>query len=359
MTERKIFLRPAALLTAVLLLLGGLTGCGGKGTAGRYEIQYVDLFDTVTTLIAYADDRASFDRWAADVHAALLEYHRLYDIYNEYEGVTNLCLVNRKAAKAPVTVDSRILGLLEMGKQAGEETGGKVNVAFGAVLSIWKAYREEGSADPANAVLPSRESLREAAEHIDPADIVIDWDASTVFLADPLLKIDVGAVGKGYAAEQVARQMTERAEEYGVSSALLNLGGNIRAVGGRADGTPWRVGIQDPKRAETGGLLMRVGLDGGEALVTSGDYQRYYTVDGKRYAHIIDPDTLTPPEYVSSVSVLCPDSGRADALSTALFLMPAEQGRMLVESLPDVEAVWVEKDGTVTYSAGFEARILR
>ena len=101
-----------------------------------------------------------------------------------------------------------------------------------------------------------------------------------------------------------------------------------------------------------------VGLDGEDALVTSGDYQRYYSVNGKRYAHIIDPDTLMPPEYMSSVSVLCPDSGRADALSTTLFLMPVEQGKALVESLPDVEAVWVAADGTITYSSGFEAGVL-
>lgn len=354
----RTFLRPAALLTAALCFLAGLTGCGGRGAAERYEASYVDLFDTVTTLTAYADDRASFDRWAADVHAALLEYHQLYDIYNEYEGVVNLCRINREAASAPLAVDSRILDLLEMGKQAGEETGGKVNVALGSVLTLWRTCREAGLADPANAALPSMEALRAAAEHIDPADIVIDREASTVFLADPLLKIDVGAVGKGYAAEQVARWAAEHAEEYGVTSALLNLGGNIRAVGCRADGAPWKVGIQDPKKAETGGLLMLVGLDGEDALVTSGDYQRYYSVNGKRYAHIIDPDTLMPPEYMSSVSVLCPDSGRADALSTTLFLMPVEQGKALVESLPDVEAVWVAADGTITYSSGFEAGVL-
>ncbi|HIW73959.1 MAG TPA: FAD:protein FMN transferase [Firmicutes bacterium] len=342
-----------SLAAGLLLLSALLAGCERRREL--YTTQFVTLFDTVVTVRAYAGSRQAFDEWADDLYAELEEYHRLFDVYHEYEGMNNLCTVNRLGAAAPVEVDGRILDLLEMGKAIGEQTGGKLNIAMGAALSLWSEYRAQGMADPASAALPPAGELREAMAHADPADIQIDRGASTVFLADSLLQIDVGAVGKGYAVEQAAQRMEERAEKYDVDGALINAGGNIRTIGVRGDGTPWEVGVQDPADADR--LLLKVGLSGSRALVTSGDYQRYYTVDGIRYAHIIDPGTGVPPRHMAAVSVLCGDSARADALSTALFCMTVEEGRALVESLPDTEAVWVAGDGAVTYSSGFEAHL--
>lgn len=344
----------SAALAAALLFSTVLTGC--ERQTAEYSMQVTSLFDTVITLKAYAGSRQAFDEWADEACALLEEYHRLFDIYHEYEGMNNLCTVNRIGSQAPVPVDARILDLLELAAGVGEQTGGKVNVAMGSVLTLWSGYREQGNADPSAAALPSAEELQDAMQHIDPDDIRIDREASAIYLADPALQIDVGAVGKGYAVEQTARHMEEKAEEYGVTGALINAGGNLCCIGGKGDGEPWVAGVQDP--ADPNRLLARVKMDGTLALVTSGDYQRYYEVDGVRYAHIIDPDTGMPPRYVSSVSVLCSDSGRADALSTALFCLPVEEGQALVESLPGTEALWVEPDGRITYSSGFETYLL-
>jgi thiamine biosynthesis lipoprotein len=142
-------------------------------------------------------------------------------------------------------------------------------------------------------------------------------------------------------------------EEQGITGYILNVGGNVRAVGEKPDGTGWTVGVENPE--EGGDYTAYLSLTK-ESLVTSGSYQRYYLVDGKRYHHIIDPETLMPAEGFLSVSVLTSHSGQADALSTALFCMTREEGLSLVSSLPDTEAQWILSDGTVYTTKGWETR---
>jgi thiamine biosynthesis lipoprotein len=161
------------------------------------------------------------------------------------------------------------------------------------------------------------------------------------------MRLDVGAVAKGYATEQVARWL----EAQGVSGWLLNVGGNVRAVGKKPDGSLWMAGLENPDE-DAKDYLAYLQLES-EALVTSGSYQRYYIVDGKSYHHIIHPDTLMPSEGYLSVSVICPDSGMGDALSTALFCMPLEDGKALVESMEGVEALWLTTDGVQTTTSGW------
>ena len=344
------------LLSAALagLLLCTLAGCGLLSPAPqRREVAYLDLFDTVTTLVAYTDDEEEFTRTAELAHELLLEYHRLYDIYNDYEGLNNLKTVNDHAGIAPVEVDEKIIDLLQQAKEYYDLTDGRVNVAMGSVLSLWHQYREEGLADPEGAQVPPAAALEAAAEHMDIGEIVIDEAASTVYLADPELRLDVGAIAKGYATEQAALAL----EEAGVDSLLLSVGGNIRAIGSpQGEDSAWRIGVQDPAGTAQD-YLWALDLTGA-SLVTSGSYQRYYTVDGVRYHHIIDPETLFPADYFDSVTIYTRDSALADALSTALFCLPYEEGLALVESLEGTEALWVGTDGTVRTSGGFPENLL-
>ena len=305
------------------------------------------MFDTVTTVVIYDTSEKAASAHIEEAHALLTEYHQLYDIYHAYDGIDNLYTVNENAGKTPLAVDERILDLVAFAKEMYALTDGTMNVAMGDVLAIWTDYREAGLEDPDNAALPPMELLKQAAEHADIDDIVIDRDAGTLYLADADMRIDVGAIAKGYAVEQVMEQM----ESEGVTSMLLSAGGNVCAIGTRPDGTNWKVGIQDPY---SGGYLKVVNVDG-QSLVTSGTYERYYTVDGVDYHHIIDPATLMPSTYYDSVSVLTTDSGLADALTTGLFSMPLDEGMALVESLDGVEALWISQDGTETQSSGFSA----
>ena len=333
-------------MTALVLLLGGLTGCQ---QSQKYSAHYFDFFDTATTITGYADSQEAFDRVAQEIAAQLGEYHRLYDIYLRYEGLNNLCTVNEltDGVHPTLTVDRRIIDLLLYAKDMYRETEGLTNVAMGSVLKLWHDHRTIGRDDPAKAALPPTDALQEAARHTDIDAVVIDEENSTVTLTDPAMRLDVGAIAKGYAVEQVARWM----EQEGYTGYILNVGGNVRTVGGRPDGTGWTVGIENP--ADTAAdYIAKLELSG-MALVTSGSYQRYYIVDGQKYHHIIHPDTLMPAEGLLSVSVVCADSGRADALSTALFCMPVEAGMALVEALEGVEALWVTADNAVHSTTGW------
>ena len=316
----------------------------------KFSAYSFDYFDTVTTITGYASTREEFDDIANGILDELGEYHRLFTIYHRFDGMENLRTVNELVGGAhrTVTVDKRIIDMLIYAKEMYSLTGGKMNVAMGSVLSIWHDYRTEGADDPENAELPPMDRLRDAAGHTDINGIVIDKETSTVTLTDPEMTLDVGAIAKGYAVEMIARGLEER----GVTGYVINVGGNVRTVGSKTAGTGWKIGIEDPQGSDD--YLAILSLSG-ESLVTSGSYQRYYVVDGKRYHHIIDPETLMPADRFVSVSVLTPDSAQGDALSTALFCMPFEQGLTLVESLEGVEAHWMFSDGTRRTSSGWEA----
>lgn len=343
----------AAGMLAFAMLLGG---CGQAQPAEtrqpleQYRATFLQLFDTVTTINGYAVSQESFEETAERFRNEMQEYHQLYDIYNDYEGVNNIKTINDNAGIAPVKVDERIIDLLDFAMEMGDKTDGQVNVAMGSVLSIWHDYRTEGTANPEQAKLPPMEELREAAKHTDIHLVEIDRDASTVYLPDERMSLDVGAVAKGYAAEQVCEDM----EAEGVDNMLISVGGNVRVIGTKDDGTRWRVGVQNPDLNAENQYLHAVLLED-MSLVSSGSYQRYYTVDGKTYHHIINPDTLMPADRYVSVTILCKDSGMADALSTSVFNMTPEDGAALIESLEDTEAMWIYPDGTEAYSSGFES----
>ena len=256
----------------------------------------------------------------------------------------NLKAINDRAGEAPLAVDRRIIDLLLDCKRYYELTNGKVNVAMGSVLELWHEERNNGLNDPENAKLPKMESLKEASTHTDFDKVIIDEEASTVFFSDPDIRLDVGAVAKGWSVQRVA--------ENAPAGLLISVGGNVCATGPKRENTPWVVGVQNP----SGGDYLHTLYVSSGCVVTSGDYQRCYAVDGKLYHHIIDPETLFPGTFWRSVTIVCDDSGLSDALSTALFLLPMEEGQMLLDAC-GAKAMWVDADGNQYYSPGFDALI--
>lgn len=343
---KKILLRSVSAML-ILCLLCGFAGCNATKKT-RYSKQYLDYFDTVSVVVGYEENEEDFNSVCDFVAAELERYNKLYDIYYKYEGVTNLRNVNETAAQAPVTVDADIIAMLKFAKEMYNFTEGMTNIAMGSVLSIWHEYREDGIYDPASAKVPPMEDLKAAAEHCNIDDIVLDEENNTVFLADPEMSIDVGAVAKGYAVERIAQELIAM----GVNNYTLNIGGNIRTIGPKADGKGWVAGIQNPDIFSEDKYLLKVAV-ADTALVTSGTYQRYYYVGNVKYHHIIDPETLMPKNTFDSVSIITPDSGVADALSTACFNLSLDAGQALIASLDNTEAMWVLADGTQVYSEGF------
>lgn len=342
------FKRLFALILFLSVLLCSFNSCLAELKDPETQAKsYYDYFDTVSVIISYkGDSTEEFEENCKTVSDVLSEYHKLFDIYYEYSGVSNLKTVNKNAGKEPVKVDSKLIDFLLYCKEIYTLTEGKTNVAMGSVLKIWHDERERAADDPEAARLPSEEALSAAAEHTDINALVIDKEASTVFISDPKVQLDVGAVGKGYATERAAELLIKK----GITSYVLNIGGNIRAIGEKPSGNGWVTGITNPDKDSEEAFVCRVDLRN-SSLVTSGNYERYYTVNGNKYHHIIDPVTLFPSNYFASVSIFAEDSGLADALSTALFCMSYEDGARLANSL-GAKAIWVKNDGTLLMSDG-------
>ena len=329
----------ACMLIAVLLPTASCAAVGAESYQ-KYRYTFFGCFDTVVIFTAYTRDQEEFQTYAGLVESEMLRYHRIFDKYNAYEGVNNLYLVNQSAGKAPVAAEPELMDLLVTVRGWRERYGGALNPAMGAVLELWHDAREEGVS------LPDEAALREAAEHMDYDQVVLDEEAGTVYFEDPALSLDVGAVAKGYAAQRTAETLREN----GLDSFLLNAGGNVVCGGKPLDGRDfWVVGVEDLDGVSTRETLGAVNL----SIVTSGDYQRYYTVDSVNYHHLIDPETLYPAAHMHAVTILHPDSALGDFLSTTAFLLPYEESRALIESIPDAQAMWTLMDGTEEMTDGF------
>lgn len=352
------------LLTGILIF-GFLTGCQQNGNNEepptepekvyeKYSNTFLDTFDTVTTVVGYTETEEEFNNYMEQIHSRMLELHKVYDKYNDYEGINNIKTINDNAGVKPVKVSKDIIDLILFSKNLYEEVGTQTNIAMGAVLNIWHTYRDEAELNPADAKIPPMEELLAANDHTDLDKVIVDVENSTVYLDDPLMSLDVGAVAKGYATEVVVQE----AMKTGFTSGIISAGGNVRAFGIPKDGIRdrWGVGIQNPDSAigkSDESILETVFLTDA-SVVTSGDYQRFYVVGDKILHHLIDPKTLMPGDYFRAVSIVTENSGRADFLSTTVFLLPYEEGRALVESIDGVEAMWIFKDGKIETTEGMK-----
>lgn len=341
---KKIF----ALLICLCLLCGM---CPAHAEMTKYSASFFGVFDTVIDVIGYAESEEVFNEELAQVKRIYGHLNELFDNYNAYEGVNNLYVLNQTAMNEPVTVEPELFELLLWAQQNQRLYGSsQVNIAMGSVLSIWHEYRENGLLMPDLAQVPPMDKLQQAAEHTDIFNLVLDTEAMTVFYADPDLRLDLGAIAKGFATEKAAQYLLSSR----MPSFIISAGGNVRAGISPADGRKnWGVGVQDPNNVAygAGGYVDILYLNGLSA-VTSGDYQRYYMVGDKRYHHLISPITLMPTDYCRSVTVITEDSAWADYMSTTLFLMPQEDGLKLVNSMDGIEALWIMDNGQMIGSTG-------
>lgn len=343
-------------LSLVLMSLVFLFACGKKedDILEKYSGSFFDTFDTIVQVVGYTESEEEFDEYLTYIEDRFVHLNKLYDIYNEYDGINNIKTINDKSGMEPVKVDREIIDLLAFSKDWYQKTDGKVNIAMGSVFSIWKEYRDDGKDDLENANLPEIDKLKEASDSTDIEDIVIDFEKGTVFIKDKNLRIDVGSVAKGYATEMVADEVMK----LGFKSGIINAGGNIRVLESPRDGVrgKWGIGIQDPDKFILPGedSMLDTVFVNDMSVVTSGDYQRYYYVEGKRIHHLIDPNSLMPGENFRAVTVVTKDSGVADVLSTAIFLMDYEEGVKLLNDLTDTEGLWIFNDGQVKVTDGMK-----
>ena len=368
-----------------------MTGCGQKnktetdpgnktkvetkeaGETSRYQTTFYDTFDTVVSAIVYASSEKEANAYFETIHKRYQELDHLYSSFKNYDGIVNVKSVNDKAGKGKVVVDKELYDLLRFSKDQYKKYG-ETNIAFGAVTSIWQSYREayevvpevERSVDDEalkkglpDAKIPTMEELQAANKHTNIDDIVLNDADHSVEIKDPELKIDVGAVAKGYATELIGEELRAA----GLKTALISAGGNVKIIGSapEADRNSFGIGLQNPEAITGDGStednMKDIIYTNDTSVVTSGDYQRYYIVDGKHYHHLIDPDTLMPADHFRSVTIVTKDSGYADFLSATVFCMPYDKGRKLVDSLDGVEAYWIFADGSTAFTDGLKTML--
>ncbi len=299
-----------------------------------YAATYLDTFDTVLNLSIPADSHEDAIVHAEAIHELLLDIHRDLDIYHHYDDRNNLYDLNEANGEA-LPVSKTILDVLTLGQKYYTQTNGRLNICLGSVLRLWHGARAQGDR------IPDTAELTAALQSVSMDALVIDELTGTAQITDPLVFVDVGAIAKGYAMSRVQAY----AARQGITSLLVNLGGHVLAIGSHPDGLGWSVHIRNPYTSEADTQLYATDL----SVVTSGDYERTYTVNGQAYHHIIDPETGYPCSLYRAVTVTIPLShtNEADALSTALFLMDRESGQALLAMLPGATAVWTLNDGTV------------
>ncbi len=262
--------------------------------------------------------------------AAEAETQRLEGLLSRFLPGSDIGRVNASAGICSEKVSGETFEVLSRALEISKACGGSFDVTVAPLVDLWRnAY---GTSTP-----PGRSAIDRVLPLVDYESLLLDADDQTAMLKYLGQSVDLGGVGKGYAADKVAEVM----REYGIISAFTNFGGNVVALGGKPDGSPWRIGIQHPRHQD---ILIGVVMVTDSSVVTSGDYQRFFTgPDGKRYHHIVDPATGYPSESgLVSVTVIAGRSLDADALSTAVFVAGLERGMEILRSFPGVEAVLVD-----------------
>lgn len=331
----------SSLLSFIILI--SLTSCESK--LKLFSKTYFDYFDTVITIKAYCTSQDDFQKLCKITENDIKKYYKLFDIYNNYDGLNNLKTINDFAGEKEIFVDKEIIDFLNYCKEIYSLTKGYVNICLGSVLKIWHSYREEGK------TLPKTKILKNADKYSDINNLEINYDEKTVFLKKSQSSLDVGAIAKGYVAEIVKEKMlkSKLSENF-----IIDFGGNIIACGKKSNGEKFSVGVADPDNTEKSLLTIKAF---NKAVVTSGDYQRFYLVNGKKYSHIISPKTLYPAENNRSVTVIAENAPLADALSTALFIMKTDEAIEFVNSIQDCEVLIIDIDNNLHFSNGFEKYI--
>lgn len=313
----------------------------------QYSETLTDVgFDTFVTYTETTDEE-TFQTHLDYIKQQFSHYNELFDYYHTYDDLNNLKSINDAAGKNAVQVEKPLLECIQNAYSFYEHSD-HFDVTQGSLLQVWHTYRDEGikkNEIGENGSLPTDEELILAYNKDHWKAIEIDEKNCSIFIQDASVSIDLGGIAKGYTVQKIYEDLCDM----GVSSAILNAGGNVMLIGEKNNQEPWLVGIQTPSTSEIESTNVAVvSLTGSHAVVTSGDYQRYYKVNDVFYSHIIDPTTLYPAHYMRSVTVIADNSTTADALSTTLFTMSYEEGSALLEQLESkgisAQAIWVFDD---------------
>jgi thiamine biosynthesis lipoprotein len=276
------------------------------------------------------------------VQAGFDEIKRLDRSLSTWVSTSELSQVNAEAGRRPVKVSAETLEIVARSIEMARLTEGGFNIAIGPAVELWSVTERQH--------IPSDEELERLVALVDWTSIQLDRDEQTIFLPREGMRIDVGGIGKGYAADRAVDEM----KRAGAQGGVVALSGDIKAFGQLPDAGGFPVGIKHPRRE--GELIAVIDLKD-EAISTAGDYERFFERDGVRYHHILDPKTLRPARSCQSVTVIGKEGTLVDGLDTGIFVLGPQRGMTLVERLPDVEAIIVDEQGRILVSSGLRSRL--
>ncbi|MGE4342832.1 MAG: FAD:protein FMN transferase [Geoalkalibacter sp.] len=325
------FHRPIMVL--MLLLLAGVLLWPRLGGDGSSEVRRSRLLlGTVVEITALGPDRDLLEGAVSDAFDEMERIEQLMSPHIEGSDVARL-----SKAETPQPVSPETAEVLRLGLQLAAQSDGAFDLTLGRLKELWGIEGE-------NPQVPDRESVEEALRGIGPQALRLE--ASLVVKSSPDLQLDLGGIAKGYAVDRAIFLLADA----GIEFASVNAGGDLRLLGDRGGERPWRIGIQHPRDSQR--LLATLEVTD-VAVVTSGDYERYFEHEGRRYHHLFDPRTGYPATACRSVTVVAPCAMLADALATALFVLGPEQGMSLLQLYPDAEALIVDSSGKEHQSADF------
>jgi len=333
-------------LLGITMLLASIGSCARAKTADG------DKEHLVETYFPSMGTELHLSVWTADPYKVYTafdkiaqEFHRLEELMSNWKEGSDIQKLNAAAGDHPVQVAPELRELLRTANQVSEWTSGKFDVTFGAMSGLWKFdYQNE------DATIPDPLEVARRRKLINYRDLKVNEQQGTAFLVRPGMVANLGGIGKGYAVDQ-ARNILQSA---GFRNFMIQFGGDMYVAGNAGD-RPWRLGIQDPRGTDNH-IFASIELSD-STFSTSGDYERFFIKDGRRYHHIIDPATGEPSIGCRSVTILAKSATIADGLSTGVFIMGPEAGMALIEKLPDVEGVIVSSKNVVLVSSGIKGRL--
>lgn len=277
------------------------------------------------------------------IEAAYEELARLGLLLNFYAEDSELSLINRNAGIRPVKVTKDTLAIIQAAIFAGDQTEGGFDVTIGPLVKLWDFNKK---------TRPTVAEIEKAQHLVGYKNIIVDAEASTVFLAKTGVKIDLGGIIKGFAADRAVAVL----QENGIEDGIVAVAGDIRTFGQQIDGRPWRIGIQNPRQEKDDDqLLATVDLQT-NGISTSGDYQRYFFENGTRYHHLLDPKTGFPARLCQSVTIIAPTATLSDSLATGIFVLGPEKGMAALARL-GIDGVIVDQHGKVLVTEAFKEAV--
>jgi thiamine biosynthesis lipoprotein len=312
----------------ILVMIAGfscfsITGCSEKN---KSFIRTAEKIGTFVQLTVISDDEKQAE---AAFKSVFEEFDQVNNLMSAHRDDSELSKVNRASGIKPVRVSPSLVDILEKSADYSRKTGGMFDVTIGPVLRLWGFYRNKG-------YLPSDKELHEAVSRVGWQNLSIDRKSSTVFLTGRGMALDLGAIAKGYAVDRAV----ERLKKIGIKNAMINAGGNLFAIGNK-DGTGWNIGIRHPEKDDIFTTLHITN----KAIATSGCYERFFDLAGKRYCHIIDAHTGLPINNgILSVTIIAPTATDADAMSTSVMLLGPEDGFLLLKKTAGFDGLILFRD---------------